>query len=92
RTNLDRYGFPRGYLARQKFFFVFQTGDMVKAVVPRGKYQGVWFGEVACRKTGSFDIKGKDGKRIAQGINYRYVQVIQRFDGYTYRREGMNIA
>ncbi|WP_241739139.1 DUF488 domain-containing protein, partial [Anoxybacillus flavithermus] len=21
RTNLDRYGFPRGYLARQKFFF-----------------------------------------------------------------------
>ena len=87
RTNLDRYGFPRGYFARQKFFFGFQTGDMVKAVVPRGKYKGVWFGEVSCRKTGSFDIKGKDGKRIAQGINYRYVQVIQRFDGYTYRKE-----
>lgn len=92
RTNLDKYGFPRGYLARQKFFFGFQTGDMVKAVVPRGKYKGVWFGEVLCRKTGSFDIKGKDGKRIAQGINYRYVQVIQRFDGYTYRKEGAELA
>ncbi|MBE2945738.1 HNH endonuclease, partial [Anoxybacillus flavithermus] len=92
RTNLDRYGFPRGYLARQKFFFVFQTGDMVKAVVPRGKYQGVWFGEVACRKTGSFDIKGKDGKRIAQGINYRYVQVIQRFDGYAYGKGVAELA
>lgn len=92
RTNLDRYGFPRGYFARQKFFFGFQTGDMVKAVVPRGKYKGVWFGEVSCRKTGSFDIKGKDGKRIAQGINYRYIQVIQRFDGYTYRKEGAELA
>lgn len=92
RTNLDKYGFPRGYLARQKFFFGFQTGDMVKAIVPRGKYQGVWFGEVACRKTGSFDIKGKDGKRIAQGINYRYVQVIQRFDGYAYGKRVAELA
>ncbi|QAV25590.1 HNH endonuclease [Neobacillus thermocopriae] len=92
RTNLDRYGFPRGYLARQKFFFGFQTGDMVKAIVPRGKYKGVWFGEVACRKTGNFDIKGKDGKRIAQGISYKYIQVIQRFDGYTYRKEEAELA
>ncbi|OAO80508.1 hypothetical protein TAF16_1035 [Anoxybacillus flavithermus] len=37
-------------------------------------------------------MKDKDGKRIAQGISYKYFQVIQRFDGYTYRREGMNIA
>ncbi|MEK5326168.1 RNA-guided endonuclease IscB [Aeribacillus sp. FSL M8-0254] len=92
RTNLDKYGFPRGYLARQKFFFGFQTGDMVKAVVSKGKYKGVWFGEVACRKSGSFDIKGKDGKRIAQGISYKHIQIIQRFDGYTYRKEGTQLA
>ncbi|MBE2914380.1 HNH endonuclease, partial [Anoxybacillus flavithermus] len=85
-------GFPRGFLARQKYFFCFQTGDIVKANVPKGKYQGVWFGEVACRKNGSFDMKDKDGKRIAQGISYKYFNIIQRFDGYTYRREGMNIA
>lgn len=92
RINLDKYGFPRGYLVRQKFFFGFQTGDMVKVIVPRGKYKGVWFGEVACRKTGSFDIKGKDGKRIVQGISYKYIQVIQRFDGYSYRKEVAELA
>lgn len=92
RTNLDKYGFPRGYLARQKFFFGFKTGDMVKVIVPKGKYKGVWFGEVACRNTGNFNIKGKDGKRVAQGISYKYTQVIQCFDGYTYRKEGMKLA
>lgn len=65
---------------------------MVKAAVPKGKYKGVWFGEVACRKNGSFDIKGKDGKRIAQGINYKYIRLIQRLEGYTYRKEGMKLA
>ncbi len=92
RTNLNKHGFPRGYFARQKFFFGFQTGDMVKAVVSKGKYKGVWFGEVACRKSGSFDIKDKDGKRIAQGISYKHIQVIQRFDGYAYRREEAELA
>lgn len=92
RTNLDKYGFPRGYLSRQKYFFGFQIGDMVKAIIPKGKYQGVWYGEVACRKNGSFDIKDKDGKRIVQGVNHKYFQPIQRFDGYTYRREEIKLA
>jgi len=87
RTNLDKYGFPRGYLARQKYFFGFQTGDMVKAIVLKGKYKGIWYGEVSCRKTGYFDIKNKDGQRIIQGINHKYFTIVQRFDGYSYRRE-----
>jgi len=87
RTNLDKYGFPRGYLARQKYFFGFQTGDMVKVEIPKGKYKGIWYGEVACRKSGSFDIKDKKGQRVVQGVNYKYFQVVQRFDGYSYRRE-----
>jgi 5-methylcytosine-specific restriction endonuclease McrA len=65
RTNLDKYGFPRGYLARQKYFFGFHTGDTAKAIVPKGKYKGIWSGEVACRKSGNFDIKNKEGKRVA---------------------------
>ncbi|WCK57593.1 RNA-guided endonuclease IscB (plasmid) [Aneurinibacillus sp. Ricciae_BoGa-3] len=85
RTNVNQFGFPRGYLMRQKTVFGFQTGDMIKAIVPKGKYKGTWYGEVACRKTGSFDIKNKDGKRIAQGINYKHCQIIQRFDGYSYQ-------
>jgi len=85
RTNLDRYGFPRGHLVRQKFFFGFQTGDIIKAMVPKGKYQGIWCGETACRKTGCFDIKNKEGQRIAQGISYKYCTLTQQFNGYTYK-------
>ncbi len=86
RTNLNKYGFPRGYLTNQKLFFGFQTGDMVKAVVPKGKYRGIWYGKVACRKTGYFDIKS-NGQRVAQGISHKYFAIVQRFDGYSYRND-----
>lgn len=85
RTNVNTHGFPRGYLSRQKQFFGFQTGDMVKAVVTRGKKIGTYFGRVLCRKTGSFDIKTKVGR--VQGINYKYFKLIQRSDGYSYDRD-----
>jgi hypothetical protein len=87
RTNVNAYGFPRGYLPRQKQFFGFQTGDMIKAVVTRGKKIGTYFGRVSCRKTGSFDIKMKVGR--IQGINYKYFKLIQRSDGYSYDRSIM---
>jgi len=91
RTNLDKYGFPRGYLARQKFFFGFQTGDIVKAIVPKGKYKGIHIGAVACRKTGSFDIKNKEGVRIGQGINHKYCNILSRADGYEYTLNGLEV-
>jgi 5-methylcytosine-specific restriction endonuclease McrA len=91
RTNLDKYGFPRGYLARQKSFFGFQTGDIVKAIVPRGKFKGIWFGAVACRKRGSFDIKNKEGIRVAEGVNHKYCKVLSRADGYEYAIEHMEV-
>lgn len=84
RTNVNASGFPRGYLTRQKQHFGFQTGDMVKAVVTRGKKIGTYFGKVLCRKTGSFDIKTKAGR--VQGINYKYFNLIQHLDGYSYDR------
>ena len=37
RTRLTKYGFPRGYLMRQKCVHGFATGDMVEANVPQGK-------------------------------------------------------
>ena len=37
RTRLDAYGFPRGYLFREKQVHGFATGDMVLADVPSGK-------------------------------------------------------
>ena len=85
RTNVTKYGFPRGYLARQKQFFGFQTGDIVKAVVTKGKKIGIYLGKVMCRKSGSFDIKTSSGR--VQGIGHRYFQLVQRSDGYLYSRK-----
>lgn len=85
RTNVDASGFPRGYLARQKRFFGFQTGDIVKAIVTKGKKIGTYFGKVLCRKTGSFDIRTKTGR--VQGISHKYFRLIQHSDGYLYDRK-----
>lgn len=90
RTNVDASSFPRGYLARQKRFFGFQTGDIVKAVVTKGKKIGTYFGKVLCRKTGSFDIRTKTGR--VQGISHKYFRLIQHSDGYLYDREACRIT
>jgi len=82
--NSDEYGFPRGHRQRQKIYFGFQTGDLVKADVSKGKYAGIWKGRVAVRFSGYFDLKDAAGKRICQGINHRYCRVIQRTDGWFY--------
>jgi hypothetical protein len=82
RTRLTQYGFPRGYLIRQKQVHGFQTGDMVKAVVPNGKKAGTYTGRVAVRKTGSFNIQTEQGS--VQGISHTHCTLIQRGDGYGY--------
>lgn len=92
RVILNKYGFPRGYYARQKLFFGFMSGDIVKATIPKGKYKGTHEGIVACRKTGSFDIKNMEGQRIAQGVNYKYFQLMQHFDGYVYERREIDLS
>jgi 5-methylcytosine-specific restriction endonuclease McrA len=82
RTRLDRFGFPRGYLMAQKSVHGFQTGDIVKAVVPSGKKAGVHTGRVAIRKSGSFNIKTEIG--TVQGISHKHCRILQRNDGYGY--------
>ncbi|MDD2609422.1 MAG: RNA-guided endonuclease IscB [Giesbergeria sp.] len=82
RTRLTAQGFPRGYLMRQKQVHGFQTGDMVKAVVPCGKKAGTHWGRVAVRASGSFNIQTPEG--AVQGISHRYCKLVQRNDGYGY--------
>lgn len=82
RTRLDKDGFPRGYLMRQKSVKGFQTGDMVRAAVPTGKKAGSYVGRVAVRASGSFTIP--PGKEVVQGISYRHCTMVQRADGYGY--------
>lgn len=82
RTRLNKYGFPRGYLMRQKSAFGFQTGDLVKAIVTGGKKAGVYVGRTAIRASGSFNIQ--TGCGLVQGIHYRFCSLLQRADGYGY--------
>jgi hypothetical protein len=77
----DQYGFPSRYRLRQKRHFGFQTGDMVEANVLSGKYSGSHTGRVACRATGSFDIKTDTGKVT---VRHSTCVVIHRADGYSY--------
>ena len=82
RTRLDTYGFPRGYLTRQKRAKGFQTGDIVRASVTKGKKAGVYIGRVAIRASGSFNIQ--TATATIQGVSYKHCRRIQRADGYSY--------
>ncbi len=75
---------PIRHRHRQKRAFGFQTGDMVRATVPKGKYAGIHTGRVLVRATGSFDIATRAGR--VQGISSRYCQALHRTDGYSYQK------
>ena len=84
RTLTDKYGFPRSFFMEEKSIHGFQTGDLVKAVVPKGKNQGTHIGRVAVRKTGSFDIKTLSEKL---GVSWKHCSLLQRADGYSYLKQ-----
>ena len=79
---MDRFGFPRTSAKASKSVKGFQTGDIVKAVVPFGSKQGEYLGRVAVRTSGSFNIETKDA--VIQGIGYKFCRLLQRNDGYSY--------
>ncbi|MFZ3139346.1 RNA-guided endonuclease IscB [Polaromonas sp.] len=83
RTRLDKFGCVRGYLTRSKSVQGFQTGDLVKAEVTKGKKTGSYTGRVAVRASGSFNIQTRSG--LVQGVSHRYCTVVQRGDGYGYQ-------
>ena len=85
----DKYGFRRKKkdgtftsLKTVKRVHGFQTGDMVKATVPKGKYQGTHIGRLASvRASGDFSVRTKF--ELVRS-NYKYCQIIQHADGYNY--------
>ena len=82
KCSMNQYGFPRTGPKKHKRVKGFQTGDIVKAVVTKGKKIGTYIGRVVVRARGSFDIG--IGKKKVSGISYKYCQLIQRVDGYEY--------
>ena len=55
----------------------FRTGDVVRADIPKGKYQGIHTGRVAIRFGQNFQL----GK---VSVHPRHCSAIHRADGYAY--------
>ncbi|BAZ23948.1 hypothetical protein NIES4073_48390 [Kalymmatonema gypsitolerans NIES-4073] len=79
----NKHGFPIRYRERQKTFFGFQTGDMVKAKLPKGKFAGTHVGRLTVRKSGVFEMITHIGK--VSPVRHKYCQAMHRNDGYMYR-------
>jgi 5-methylcytosine-specific restriction endonuclease McrA len=73
----DKYGFPCQHKARRVAYFGFRTGDLVRAVVPHGKYAGTYTGRVAVRARGQFRIATVE-------VHHAYCRRLQQTDGYQY--------
>ncbi len=82
RCRPDKYGFPGTAAPRAKSFSGFQTGDLVKARVPTGKYAGRHTGRIAIRFRPSFRLTSKD---TTFDVHPKYLTTVQRGDGYAYR-------
>ncbi len=85
-----KYGFPRTSAKKQKRVHGFQTGDLVKAIVPGGKKVGTHSGRVSIRTSGSFNIR--NSSQTIQGIRNKYCCLLQKADGYTYNNKKQEAA
>ncbi|MDA8120372.1 RNA-guided endonuclease IscB [Acidiferrobacter thiooxydans] len=82
RTRLNRHGFPVGHKTGTKSFSGFQTGDLVRARVLKGKHAGIHVGRVAIRFRPSFALKTAAD---IFDVHPKYLSLIQRSDGYAYQ-------
>ncbi|MDP4507267.1 RNA-guided endonuclease IscB [Nonomuraea turcica] len=81
RTRSDAFGFPRLRLPRTKQIHGYQTGDLVRALVPKGKHAGSHTGRVAVRISGSHTVQTPTGP---VKTSHKHLRLLQRADGYAY--------
>ncbi|MFG3000110.1 hypothetical protein [Streptomyces sp. NPDC048340] len=81
RTTPDRFGFPRLQRPRRKIHHGYATGDLVAAIVPRGRWAGRWVGRIAVRASGQHRLTTLTGRF---DVSHRHLRLIQRADGYSY--------
>lgn len=75
----NTFGFPIRHRTRRKTFMGFQTGDIVKADIPRGKFAGRYVSRVTIRQRTSFTLNGFDA-------HPKYLKRIHQSDGFEYQR------
>jgi 5-methylcytosine-specific restriction endonuclease McrA len=80
KCRTDRYGFPIAHALAAKSYQGYKTGDLVEAVIPKGKYAGRHRGRVTIRHRPSFQLNGFN-------VHPKYLRRIQRADGYNYVNE-----
>ncbi|MBW4607284.1 MAG: HNH endonuclease [Hassallia sp. WJT32-NPBG1] len=78
----NKYGFPIRHRTRCKTFFGFQTGDMVRALLPSGKFAGTHVGRLTVRESGVFELRTSKGK--ISPVRYKYCKLVHHNDGYMY--------
>ena len=84
RTRTDQYGFPRLNCHRKKVVYGFQTGDIVKAIVPlRYKTAGVHIGRCVVNAKGRISVQKPN--TVVYHINRKHCRILQRGNGYGYR-------
>ncbi len=81
---MSRYGFPRTGPKQARAIQGFQTGNIVRAVVRKGKKIGTYTGRLAVRSNGYFNITTTQA--TIQGIKYTDCQNVHRADGYSYQK------
>ena len=77
---MNKYGFPRTKSkTRIKNSFGFQTGDIVKAIICKGKLMGIHIGRISIRKRPVFQLNHVD-------VHPKCLTLLHRSDGYKYGR------
>ena len=84
----NKFGFPIRHRSRKKNHFGFQTGDLVKAIVPRGKYTGTWTGRATVKASGQIRIVTSTG--VHPTTSHHHCRVLQRGNGWVYMQKLSN--
>jgi 5-methylcytosine-specific restriction endonuclease McrA len=100
KCEMNSHGFPRMKLNKEtdkkepkkprgpKRVYGFQTGDIVKGTITRGKNKGTYIGRVTIRADGKFTLTTKrKGKSIKVNPNWKNCILLQRADGYDYSQK-----
>ncbi|WP_406142479.1 RNA-guided endonuclease IscB [Streptomyces sp. NBC_01089] len=85
RTTPDRFGFPRLRRTRTKRHHGYASGDLVRAVVPSGRWEGAWVGRIAVRASGQHRL---NAPTAGFSVSHRHLRLLQRGDGYAWSTKG----
>ena len=79
RCRPNAFGFPIAHAPSLKQFQGFQTGDIVKASIPKGRSTRRHIGRIAIRYRPAFRLNGFN-------VHPKYLKTIHHADGYAYQK------